>query len=76
MERRLLGKNFRFFENTTMHEHSTEEKEMWRQQRMKVRKDKTRKLDQKEGWMPRIDGELLICWEQTARPRAEEEGST
>ena len=30
-----------------------------------------RKLDQKEGWMPKIDGGLLSCWRRTAKSVAQ-----
>ena len=52
-----------------MHENLTEEEEMKGQQRMKVMKDMTKKLDRGERWMPNNDGGLLNCWWQTARKR-------
>ena len=75
-ERTLLTKNLRLVQRQqpeasvkSMHEGSTEQEEMRRQQRMKVMKDMSRKIDQKEGWMPRTDGRLLNCWRQTAKRR-------
>ena len=76
VERTLLTKNLRLVQRQqpeasvkSMHEGSTEQEEMRRQQRMKVMKDMSRKIDQKEGWMPRTDGRLLNCWRQTAKRR-------